>query len=479
MIKKFISALLPACIILSCIPVFAAEPDTAPAADEAYAETVPPDDGAAAQEIPLAEGGAETEEIPLAEATPDIRELDGGETEAVSEVPAEQPAAAPDNVITSYTVNFTCQLDGWPRKDYGVFNIYSESGELLGSHTKYIEDTESFSLTYDLPAAPVGTVYYLEITGADSVDYYTENYTLPLKERLPLYTYVTEPDENGAVEVVSSAEMNLHVRTQGIINIYADGKYTALSSPAIFEDESIIAPLSEVAEAIGITDCTFFPKYNSVKVKTGDNEMLVNIGYSYITVFGEDKALNVPVSNINSLTYIELRPFVESFGCTLEYYDSGEYIDILINKSPLALESIAALEQRINDSGIGSSTGYLIWVNKQKFRCAVFEGYSGNWKWIKDFTVGIGAPDSETITGAFEYSAAQDRWTYEHYYVGPIMVFYGNYALHSTLLNYDGTPYNNNVGVKLSLGCVRCQPKYINWMSANIPLGTRVYVTEN
>ena len=58
------------------------------------------------------------------------------------------------------------------------------------------------------------------------------------------------------------------------------------------------------------------------------------------------------------------------------------------------------------------------------------------------------------------------------------MVFYGNYALHSTLLRYDGTPYNNNVGVKLSLGCVRCQPKYINWMADYVPIGSTVYVTE-
>ena len=43
---------------------------------------------------------------------------------------------------------------------------------------------------------------------------------------------------------------------------------------------------------------------------------------------------------------------------------------------------------------------------------------------------------------------------------------------------YDGTPYNNNVGVKLSLGCVRCQPKYINWMADYVPIGSTVYVTE-
>ena len=110
--------------------------------------------------------------------------------------------------------------------------------------------------------------------------------------------------------------MTAHVRTRPPINIYVDGKYTSLSSPAIFEGSYIIAPLSEVAEAIGVYDCTFYPNYNSVKVKTGDNEILVNIGFSYMTVFGQDVNLDLPVMNINSLTYIELRPFVEALGCT-------------------------------------------------------------------------------------------------------------------------------------------------------------------
>ncbi len=390
-------------------------------------------------------------------------------------LPEGAASASPDMLtVSGYTVNFTCVLDGWPRYDYAVFNLYSANDELLGSHTVFIGGTEGFSLAYDVPPAPVGTVYYLDVTGVDSVDYYSENYPLPLAERLPLYTYANEDGSFSA-----EAYMTLHIRTQDTINVYVDGKYVALSSPAIFEGSSVIAPLSEIAEAIGITDCTYYPQYESVKVKTGDYEMLVNIGYSYITVFGEDKALNVPVSNINSLTYIELRPFVESFGSTLEFSDSGEYIDIHLTKSPLALESVAALEKRVNESGIGSSTNYMIWVNKQKFRCAVFEGSKGNWKWLKDFTVGIGAEGTETITGSFEYYAAQDRWSYANYYVGPVMIFYGGYALHSTFLRYDGTPYNNNVGVKLSLGCVRCQAKYINWMAANMPFGTRVYITES
>ena len=451
--KRFMSLVVSAAVALSSFVGMAAFADevevTEFSPDESYDAAVMADDP---QDTVIYE-------TPVADEAPEMVAAD--ETSAV-------------DMITSYTVNFTCALDGWPRYDYAVFNLYSARDELLDSHTVYIDSTDSFSVTFDVPAAPVGTVYYLEVSGVDSIDYYAENYPMPLADKLPLYTYVNDGDGS----VVSSADMTVHIRTQGIINIYVDGKYVGLSSPAIFEGSSIIAPLSEIAEAIGITDCTYFPQYESVKVKTGDYEMLVNIGFSYITVFGEDKALNVPVSNINSLTYIELRPFVESFGSTLEFYDSDEYIDIHLTKSPLALESIASLEQRVNFTGVNSKTNYMIWVNKSKFRLSVFEGYAGNWKWVKDFTVGIGAPNSETITGSFEYQYPVSSWNYSDHYVGPVMVFYGNYALHSTFLNYDGTPYNNNVGMKISLGCVRCQKKYIDWMFNNIPLGTRILVTE-
>jgi len=57
------------------------------------------------------------------------------------------------------------------------------------------------------------------------------------------------------------------------------------------------------------------------------------------------------------------------------------------------------------------------------------------------------------------------------------MRFYKGYALHSTLIGYNGTPYDNRVGVKISHGCVRMCPEDINWLAKNIPLYTRVLVT--
>lgn len=449
--KKLISSLIAAGMIVSCCSVFADETVTEFAADST---AVPAEDV-------LINGDGD-----LSNAV-DITE------------PEAEPVVAEQPMVSSFDVYFDCVLDAWPRKDYAVFNIYNEDGELLDSHTVYITEPEGFAVNFSVPESPVGTVFYLDVSGVDSIDYYSENFVIPSEGRLPLYTYWSDVNEYGERIPVTEAYMTVHMRTQPVINISVDGEPVQLSSPAIFEGSSIIAPLSEIAEAIGISDCTYYPQYDSVRVETGDDIMYVNIGSVYYSMYDQDLAFNVPVSNINSLTYVELRPFVQAFGSTLEFADNGTSCEIALTKSPKAQSAIAVQEARMNDSGIGSRTGYMIWVNKEKFRCSVFGGSRGDWKWIKDFTVGIGAPGSETVTGVFEYSDYVSMWPYASYYVGPVMVFYGNYALHSTFLNYDGTPYNNNVGVKISHGCVRCQPKYINWMVDNIPMGTRVYVTEN
>jgi L,D-transpeptidase ErfK/SrfK len=57
------------------------------------------------------------------------------------------------------------------------------------------------------------------------------------------------------------------------------------------------------------------------------------------------------------------------------------------------------------------------------------------------------------------------------------MVFYGGYALHSTLRAWGGGLYDDSVGVQNSHGCVRLHPTDIDWLYSIIPIGTKVYVT--
>ena len=57
------------------------------------------------------------------------------------------------------------------------------------------------------------------------------------------------------------------------------------------------------------------------------------------------------------------------------------------------------------------------------------------------------------------------------------MRFYNGYALHSTLYNYNGTLYDNRVGMKLSHGCIRLHPEDINYLVATVPFKTKIVIT--
>ena len=100
----------------------------------------------------------------------------------------------------------------------------------------------------------------------------------------------------------------------------------------------------------------------------------------------------------------------------------------------------------------------------------------GEWELIKRFDCAIGAPDRPTVEGQFTYFQWEPKWDYGTYYVGPVLRFYYGYALHSTLIKYNGEPYDNRTGVQISHGCVRLEKENIQWLSDYIPLKTKIYV---
>ena len=134
-------------------------------------------------------------------------------------------------------------------------------------------------------------------------------------------------------------------------------------------------------------------------------------------------------------------------------------------------------EKHVNDKKIWSDTPYLIWVSKANFKVSVFLRENGKWNCIKTIGCSIGAPGTPTVTGQFKYYQYQKKWDYGSYYVGPIMRFYGGYAIHSTLVNNNGTDRDGRIGKMISHGCVRVRPENINWLTAYIPLGTKIYIT--
>ena len=136
-------------------------------------------------------------------------------------------------------------------------------------------------------------------------------------------------------------------------------------------------------------------------------------------------------------------------------------------------------EKYIAQMGITSETPYLIWVSKANYKVSVFLKENERWDCIKTISCSIGAPKTPTVTGEFEYHQWQSRWQYDGYYVGPIMRFYQGYAIHTTLINNDGSDYDGRVGKMISHGCVRVRPDDMEWLTYYVPLNTKIYVTDN
>lgn len=149
-----------------------------------------------------------------------------------------------------------------------------------------------------------------------------------------------------------------------------------------------------------------------------------------------------------------------------------------ITATPITATYQYKVEKFVNDRGITSDTGYLIWVSKANFKVNVFYNNTGKWKYVNDIPCSIGAVDTPTVTGEFIYHQQQPKWQYNGYYVGPIMRFYRGYAIHTTLINNNGTDRDARVGKMISHGCVRVRPNDMKWLVDYIPLNTKVYVTE-
>lgn len=130
----------------------------------------------------------------------------------------------------------------------------------------------------------------------------------------------------------------------------------------------------------------------------------------------------------------------------------------------------------VNAKGYASSTDYLIWINLAHQRVNVFKGSKGEWSIEGVFPCASGRNVTPTITGVFKYYEKQSKWPYPNYYVAPVMIFSGNYAMHSVLLSNNGGIYDGTLGRPASNGCVRLSKQHIDWLAENIPLGTTVVV---
>ena len=220
---------------------------------------------------------------------------------------------------------------------------------------------------------------------------------------------------------------------------------------------------------------TYDPKYDSVVCSVGSDQVIFNANSAYTTIFGNDTYAPHATVYIEGSLFVPVRTLAESFNSSLDVLDFDDHLDIIIGESPMVKEY--RNRTPVNKNGITSRTNYLVWVSKHEYKVRVYQGSQYNWELQKEFPCALGAWNTPTITGQFEY-IERTEWDYPSYYVGPVLRFYNGYALHSTLLYYNGTEYDGRVGVNISHGCVRLHPSDINWIANTIPFYTRIYITE-
>lgn len=399
--------------------------------------------------------------------------------------PSPEPSATPSPIpapvsipsATELIIDFTADpYRALPSVAY--FELYSLGGTLLDYTSAPINDNvEQFSVSFHVPAYELGTKFLLKLSyGLESVQYYDTAAHVGETVTIDTYYYY---DENHTLITGNRFAMTAYPDREKQVNVYVGRQLQNFTPRARMIDGTLMVPVEQAAPAIGITDVTHHPAYNSVRVAVGNKEILFNLGTSYTTRFGKDCYTAVPTQVIDGGTYVPMRFLAEAFRSDIQVYDHGSYMDVMLSTSRDAVEifSTSGKEKYVNNAGLTSQTNYLIWISKANYEVNVFARENGIWKLQKVFPCTIGTDATPTCVGTYRYYEKIARWNYPEFYVGPVMRFNGGYAIHSTLLKYDGTNYNAAVGKKLSHGCVRIRPNNMNWMIETIPMYTTVHVT--
>lgn len=357
---------------------------------------------------------------------------------------------------------------------FAKLEICTKDDEVIEEKVEWVGGiTERLSFEFTVPEYSLGETFILKLKGGlRYIKYYDDIYGTEQPVKLDTYGYT---NDNGEFIVGNSFALDGCPEYEHAIVTYVEGKQITLSPYARLINNIAMVPVRPVAEALGL-DVRYDERYNSVVCEIGDKQAIFNVGMKYATLLGKDTYLSETCTVIGDTVFVPVRSLAETFGSEVKALDFDDHIDVCVGESSVVREYMQQIP--VNRWGISSRTPYLVWVDKSDFRVRVYMGSQYKWKQVASFPCAIGAPGTPTITGSFEYQYRVSSWDYPGYYVGPCLVFYGGYALHSTLLQYNGVPYDNRVGVMISHGCVRLHKSDIDWIASRLPIGSRIYVTE-
>lgn len=386
------------------------------------------------------------------------------------------PSADTDPMDIANTVDVIIDMEKHPLvvDSFVTVELYTTEDILLDTQSEWVGGiTEKVVLHFSTPDYVLGQSFKLRFVGGlNWLQFYDTTYYPGGVFYIQTYSYT---DDSGQHITGNTFTMTGDPQYTRSVVVYNEYGMMDLAPDARLIDGVTYVPVRQVAESLGL-NVRYDGYYNSVAVSIGDRVVAYNIGSPITNYFGEDRMMNGSTRSIDGYVFVPVRSLADAFETGIQVLDFVDHFDVILGKSQVVQNYYDSFY--VNQMGIGSKTNYLIWVSKSEYKVRAYRGQQYTWTPIAEFTCAIGAPETPTITGQFDYFSRETAWDYGTYYVGPIMRFYNGYALHSTLLYYGGGEYDGRVGVQISHGCVRLHPDDINWLVDNIPLYSRVWVTE-
>lgn len=391
------------------------------------------------------------------------------EENTAPEIGAEPEVTEPESMepLTEKSIGIHAELikEGYINREI-TFGVYDGEVLLSKKSIKVTPGELSFNLEFELPEYNVGKIFTVRIESGDA----EAEYSGAKGTSFAVQPYVYA-DGNGETACQTYFYINLYTKAQQkpytvyyLKNPVPYAYY--LSGGEIYMSEDMLYDLRIKCERVG--------SEWHLSSETGNVTMWFFKDNIYALKNYAGYNLNRPVFEVDGKGYLPLRDIAETFKCGYNVTETDNGVDIRMTPSEYRTNRY---EDFVNAQGYESRTDYLIWVSKKDFAVHLFKGEKGYWTIQGSYPCTIGTNSTPTIEGQFEYIERLNRWTYPNFYCGPIMRFYNGYALHSTLYNYNGTLYDDRVGMKLSHGCIRLHPADINYLVATVPFKTKIVIT--
>ena len=378
-----------------------------------------------------------------------------------------------DYLASSVTIKFDI-FENRVNKYSEVYFDHEIDGEVYTKPFIIKREDRTAEITFEVPPFVVGKEMTLTpVSGIDQLRYYDDY--IKVGESVKLSTYISNTEDGPTHN--TTFHMTIYPLYYKDVEVFINNEHQAFSEHTyLAEDEYAFVPIIELSKALGIENAAYNNVENAVEIAYNGKYIKYYLDTKAIDLNGKAITGDCDADFVYTTVFAPVRPFAELFGSNITFTDEGTHYRINFD-TPKDVIQVHGKAHVMNERGISSDTDYLVWVSKSEFLVRVYIGSKDNWEFVKSFPCAIGAPNTPTCEGQYRYYQYQDRWSYGSYYCGPIMRFNGGYAIHSTLIRYNGVPYDNRVGQKISHGCVRVRPEGIQWLVDYVPLYSRIYVT--